>query len=431
MRSPAALCIALLAAATSAATLGPSSSHLPLLLRGGARGHEELRGGARGKKSIEEPPKFVAPPKPKGTGLPLAVVCIGAVAVWISLATAYYAKYENWPYAQSLFYAVDTGMSIGFGTVAEQKLSTKLFTVAHVLMGASAVGGAIALFAEAAVAGSTAIANAEYTMASVRASFVAADTDASGSLSHKELEVVLKKVVPSLSKKDMQVAISVFDHNNDGQVTIDEFLAAVEDFVDGETSVEESVRMAIEAKTSSLVVKVAKAIGAWLDKNRVIALWLVWILGGAAWGVMTEGWHPINGLYFAVGALATGGLEGPALNAAGTIPDKQATFVALYCLTGIPIFAMALGQFANVFVERQLAAKERAALQKPITRDEFEFAQRIMGDDGKVDMAEFMALELLRLGKIDTNTLDTIKREFQRLDKDGDGHLKANEIELE
>ena len=53
-----------------------------------------------------------------------------------------------------------------------------------------------------------------------------------------------------------------------------------------------------------------------------------------------------------------------------------------------------------------------------------------LGDDGKVDMAEFMALELLRLGKIDPGTLDTIKREFKRLDKDNDGTLKKSEILL-
>ena len=45
-------------------------------------------------------------------------------------------------------------------------------------------------------------------------------------------------------------------------------------------------------------------------------------------------------------------------------------------------------------------------------------------------MAEFMALELLRLGKIDPGTLDTIKREFKRLDKDNDGTLKKSEILL-
>ena len=362
--------------------------------------------------------------------MPLAVTVFTAVAAWIGFATLYYAKFEHWPLAQSFFYAVDTGMSIGFGTVAEQKLSTKLFTVAHVLMGASAVGGAIALFAESAVAGSSAIANAEYTMASVRASFAGADTDSSGSLSHAELTAVLKRICPDLTPDALKVAIEIFDDNGDGQITIDEFLSAVERYVDGETTVDKAIQLTVEARTSSPLARTSKAILAWLDANRVFALWLIWILGGAAWGVLTEGWHPINGLYFAVGALATGGLEGPALNAAGTIPHGQATFVGLYCLTGIPIFAMALGKFANLFVERHLAAKERAALQKPITRDEFEFACQLMGDDGKVDMAEFMAFELLRLGKIDTGTLENIKREFERLDADGDGHLKASEIEL-
>jgi hypothetical protein len=188
------LLLALLALALScAAAHPPSPSVRPALL--------SLSGGGKKAKSLEEPPPPLAP-APKSSngsnGLSLAATCIGAVAVWIGFATLYYAKRENWPYAQSLFYgacpplpnpldfndhvgrsvlvaplselpilcayqrmctrrpidtrpppaAVDTGMSIGFGTVAEQRLSTKLFTVAHVLMGASAVGGAIALFAE-------------------------------------------------------------------------------------------------------------------------------------------------------------------------------------------------------------------------------------------------------------------------------------------
>lgn len=420
------LLLALLALVLScAAAHPPSPSVRPALL--------SLSGGGKKAKSLEEPPPPLAP-APKSSngsnGLSLAATCIGAVAVWIGFATLYYAKRENWPYAQSLFYAVDTGMSIGFGTVAEQRLSTKLFTVAHVLMGASAVGGAIALFAESAVSGSTAISNAEYTMASVRSSFIAADTDASGSLSHSELEAVLRKCCPRLSAGDMVVAVRAFDTNGDGQVTIEEFLAAVSKYVDGETTVDDAVSRSVEEKTSSAFSKLLRAARASLADNRLIALWLVWIVGGAVWGVLTEGWHPINGLYFAVGALATGGLEGPALNAQGTIPDGQAAFVALYCLTGIPIFAMALGQFANVFVERHLAAKDRQALTKPITRGEFEFAQSLFSGDGKVDLSEFMALELLRLGKVDTNTLHSITREFRRLDKDGDGHLKASEIDL-
>ncbi len=88
------------------------------------------------------------------------------------------------------------------------------------------------------------------------------------------------------------------------------------------------------------------------------------------------------------GALATGGLEGPALDAAGTIPQRQALFVALYCLSGIPIFAMALGQFANLLIERHIAAREQRALSMPITEDEFEFAQQLLSNDGRIDLSE-------------------------------------------
>jgi len=50
--------------------------------------------------------------------------------------------------------AVDAGMSIGFCTdVAETKLGSKAFTVIYILLGASVVGGALALFIQDIVEG--------------------------------------------------------------------------------------------------------------------------------------------------------------------------------------------------------------------------------------------------------------------------------------
>ena len=116
------------------------------------------------------------------------------------------------------------------------------------------------------------------------------------------------------------------------------------------------------------------------------------------------------------------------LDAAGTIPDSHALFVALFCLTGIPIFAMALGQFANILIERHIAAREQRALSTPISEDEFEFAQQLATDDGKIDLYEFVVLELYRLGKLDEGTMQSIKAEFKRLDKDGDGAIRKQEL---
>jgi len=239
---------------------------------------------------------------------------------------------------------------------------------------------------------------------------------------------VLKSVGLVLSPAEMADALEVFDHDNSGTVEIDEFLGLVEPHVSSTSSVADAVKRVIVSQHMNPPVRLLAAAADLVSEHRVIVLWLVWILGGALWGVLTEGWDPISGLYFAVGALATGGLEGPALNAGGTIPDGQALFVAFYCLSGIPIFAMALGQFANILIERHLAAQEQRALSTPITEDEFEFAQQLVSNDGKIDLSEFVVLELYRLGKLDEGQLRAIKAEFQRLDKDRDGSIRKSEI---
>ena len=109
------------------------------------------------------------------------------------------------------------------------------------------------------------------TMASVRASFAEADTDSSGSLSHAELTAVLKRICPDLTPDALKVAIEIFDDNGDGQITIDEFLSAVERYVDGETTVDKAIQLTVEARASSLLTRTSKAILAWLDANQTAA----------------------------------------------------------------------------------------------------------------------------------------------------------------
>lgn len=46
--------------------------------------------------------------------------------------------------------------------------------------------------------------------------------------------------------------------------------------------------------------------------------------------------------------------------------------------------------------------------------EEFDFAMGLFHQDGKLDLSEFIALELLRLGKVEMGTLDSIRREFDQ-----------------
>lgn len=71
-----------------------------------------LRGGGRASKAVE----VVEPPQPQqksgeGQQLKLFGLCAAIVLTWIGGATIFFSYNENWPMAQSLFYAVDTGAS--------------------------------------------------------------------------------------------------------------------------------------------------------------------------------------------------------------------------------------------------------------------------------------------------------------------------------
>ena len=72
-----------------------------------------------------------------------------------------------------MFYAVDTGLFIGFGAVAEQKTLTKVFTLCHVMLGATVMVGLLALFAEAVVSDAGSVANAEFALAKLLPPFAA------------------------------------------------------------------------------------------------------------------------------------------------------------------------------------------------------------------------------------------------------------------
>jgi len=66
----------------------------------------------------------------------------------------FYAKFYDWPYPQSFFYAVDAGMSIGFCTeVKETEVASRLFTIVHILLGASCIGGVLVLLVNSVLEG--------------------------------------------------------------------------------------------------------------------------------------------------------------------------------------------------------------------------------------------------------------------------------------
>ena len=393
-----------------------------------------LRGG--GKELTTQPTQTQKKVDAKRNKLKLYLMCAAIAASWFVFATLFFSRSENWPLAQSFFFTVDTGMGIGFGAVEEQLQRTRVFTIINALVGASAVGGALALFADNIVAESSTVAAQEFASAALNGAFTRADTSGDGQLGRDELKAALKDLDVAVGAQDLDEAMKKFDTNGDGSLSAAEFSAAVRPHLvhDGEEhevgvsiDIASAIRRAIERRAESPISRAFRGLLNFLTEHMTLVVWFLYIAGGAAWGMLAQGWDLIKGIHFAVGSLSTGGLDSPALTPAGTIPDPSAIFIGVYCYTGIPIFAMALGKFANTLIERELAEREQRALNRYITADEFNFAEQLFTSDGRVDLAEFLALELLRMGKVDAGTLSLLKAEFERRDADKSGYLSREE----
>ena len=156
----------------------------------------------------------------------------------------------------------------------------------------------------------------------------------------------------------------------------------------------------------------------------------LWIAVGITWGVMYQKWDVITATHFSVSALATGGLTGPEVNPVdGILPAGPAIFCGLYCLFGIPLFALTLGHFARVLVSKQVSALEANALARPLTREEFDLAKHLTTkEDNEVHLSDFIVLQLLRQGKLSMEAVEVMKQNFQSLDRDKRGTITLDEI---
>ena len=100
--------------------------------------------------------------------------------------------------------------------------------------------------------------------------------------------------------------------------------------------------------------------------------------------------------------------------------------VAVFCLLGVPLFGVAMGLVANIFVDSLVQA--RVTLPSDLTDEEFNRVAGLSIDDGTVQFGEFFILELLRQGKVDMEGVHAIKRAYDRIDSNGDGSLSAHEV---
>jgi Ca2+-binding EF-hand superfamily protein len=362
---------------------------------------------------------------------------MGIVTLWIASGTLFYSYCNQWPLAQSFFYAVDAGMSIGFCTdVHETKLVSKAFTIVYILLGASVVGGALALFIQDAVEGVAAPKIKEYQVLLEKEAFDKADVSQTGVLSFEEFRALIRSSmqdVEEVSDGDIQSLWKKFDRLKDGVIHFEEFVGTYRGIERLVQSLQKQQQSTVVYPIRRLVFQVRlKLQQAWQLEHRIYVVFCLWLSIGILWGMLDQHWDPITATHFAVSALATGGLTAPEVNADGILPAEPAIFCGVFCLLGIPLFALTLGHFALMLVSGHVAAMDKTAWTRPMSRAEFDLAKHLTTPrDPLVHLGDFIVLQLLRQGRLSVEAVQVLKQNFELLDVDQTGTLTLEQATSE
>ncbi len=361
-----------------------------------------------------------------------------------ALGTLFYSKYNHWPLPQSFFYAVDAGMSIGFCTqVAETKIGSRAFTIVYILLGASFIGGALDHMVQNIIEGAASRSSALYrhileedawkkrffeggtngerrTRGSGGTATTTTTTmEAEGTLSYEEFRLVVEEFGCDLSDGAFAAVCEIYDPDRRGYVDYDHF-----------SKTYQGIDRILLPRNASFARRLWD--GLWTtvfhEGNRIFLWFVSWVGLGVAYGMKSQKWDFITATHFAVSALATGGLTAPPVDEHGILPAEPAIFCGLYCIFGVPLFAMTLGQFASVLIESYLVEEEHAAIIRPLSESEYEFASKsLCTNDDAVHLSDFIVLQLMRQGKMSVESLQFMKRQFELCDRDGSGKLSWRE----
>ena len=154
-----------------------------------------------------------------------------------------------------------------------------------------------------------------------------------------------------------------------------------------------------------------------------------WIILGIWYCMHYVGYSGPSALYFIFSTLSQMGLATPPCDDKEVDPTMcvydpyMAIFLSIYVIIGVPLFAYAVGMVAGILIERSIRAEEKAILLTPLSKEEYNFACKLYGDDDTLSLAEFTILELLRLQRVKMEDLEDIRELFAAIDEETTGNV--------
>ncbi len=365
------------------------------------------------------------------------LTCFAIVFVWQTFGTLFYSFYYSWPLPQSFFYSVDAGMSIGFCTdVHESKVGSRAFTIIHILLGASCVGGALILMVQSVLDGVASRTSAVYKLILERDSLSKAfrgtqrgpygssflrhplnwvPDKETGVLSYNDFRMVLyNNGMKEMSDNEFLRVCNFYDPHVEGFIRYDYF---AERFEGINRIIPQSRFVRFESFATRAWYTVSSMFTS--ETNRIYLIFVLWVAMGVVWGIRSQHWDLITATHFSISALATGGLTAPPVDeATGILPTGPALFCGFYCLFGIPLMALTMATIARVLVERYIVDEELAAISRPLTPTECKFASKsLCSTDSAIHLSDYIVLQLMRQGKLSVDSFEFMKRQYQIMDQ--------------
>ena len=294
------------------------------------------------------------------------------VLLWLAVATTFYTIHNEWTASESFYYAVQSGLSIGFGVIPETDDVSRLFTTFHVLCGALGMTVMLSLLAEAALA-----------------------------------NIETKVRMESLSK------LLLHDrHNNNNKNNSDA------------AEIKDMHRSTLCAQLLSGVVSV-EVLGA-----------VVWLSIGSYCGYVYQEFTIIQSIYFAVTAASTGGLEGVERTDLSLFWAALYCLIGvpLFGIATSKIATIWLESRTVEKVRERVrheSMNQEEWMKYALSLD-FVTAESSR-DDGNVhqqramDLSEYLCMELTSLGLVQKDHLKVIVERFMELDADHSGDITLDE----